>query len=593
VPSFHAGFTREPPSGSREAAARPASWPRLWPWVALGAILAVYAAYSFWLGPAGRLGWFGDDTIYFASAKALATGQPYILPSFPGTLPANKFPELYPWLLSRVWKLDPDFPSNVVPAAGETLGFGCLFLIASFLYMRYELKLDARWALLAVALSAFNFYVILLTPSVMSDLPFAALAVAAVLVAEAPLRSEGRPLAAFFAGVLAGLSVGMRTLGLAVIAGIVALALVRRRIRPCALFCLGALPLAAFWLWPAGHAAIALRVAQAGASDPGWQQTLASYTSYTRLWSLSVPNLATLAKVAATNLLVWLLLPGIYLLNPLAVRSVPWSIGLTALLSAACYAGMLRAVRASGVKGLHAVLLFYSVVVLLWPFLPFRLLILFLPLLFGGLCVTIRRGLGFVASGTSRGRSAGRRAQAVVVAGILALAVTVCLNYAYGIPNTLRKSEEKSRALLAQKREAYDWIRRNSHPGDRFIAYEDGLLYLYTGRQAVRPIACLWTAYYTGNRRLAEQDAAHLTDVARHIRPAYWVVSPDDFGLEPAPNRTLLEAAEARLLAKQPLGFRSADGRVRVYDVRCLFSPGGMDCTAPPGTLPASYGTKR
>ncbi len=108
----------------------------------------------------------------------------------------------------------------------------------------------------------------------------------------------------------------------------------------------------------------------------------------------------------------------------------------------------------------------------------------------------------------------------------------------------------------------------------------------------MRPIACLWTAYYTGNRRLAEQDAAHLTDVARQIRPAYWVVSPDDFGLEPAPKRTLLQAAEERLLAKQPLAFHSADGAVRIYDVRCLFSPGGIDCTTPPGTLPASYGTK-
>ncbi len=107
-----------------------------------------------------------------------------------------------------------------------------MFLIASFLYMRCELELDARWAVLAVALSAFNFYVILLTPSVMSDLPFAALALAAVLVAEAPLRGKSRPLAAFFAGLLAGLSVGMRALGLAVFAGIVALALARRRFRP-------------------------------------------------------------------------------------------------------------------------------------------------------------------------------------------------------------------------------------------------------------------------------------------------------------------------------------------------------------------------
>jgi hypothetical protein len=591
--SLHAGFARRSPPGSRDVAPRPASWQRLWPWLALAAILAVYAVDSLRLDPAGHFGWFGDDAVYFASAKALATGQGYILPSFPETLPANKYPELYPWLLSRVWRLDPDFPANVVPAAGMTLVFGCLFLIASFLYLRRELKLADGWALLAVAFCAFNFYVLLLTPSVMSDLPFAALALSAVLLAEPSLRGETRQLAALFAGVLAGLSVGMRALGLAVVAGIVALALVRRRFRPCALFCLGAVPLAAFWLWPAGHAALAMPAAQAGGSGHGWQQTLASYTSYARLWALSVPNFGTLVKIASTNLLIWLLLPGIYLLNPLAVHSAAWSIGLAALLSAACYAGVLRAIRADGGKALHAVFPFYSAIVLLWPFLPSRFLTLFLPLLFGGLCITTQRALAFIASGMSRGHSPARRARAVALAtGMLALGATVFLNFAYAIPKSLAKSENERRALLVQKRQAYTWVRHNSHPTDRFIAYEDALLYLYTGRQAVRPIACLWTAYYTGNRRFAEQDAAHLADVARHIHPAYWVVSPDDFGLEPEPNSALLKTAETRLLEKQPLAFHTIDGAVRVYDVRCLFSPGSLGCQAPPGALPASFGGK-
>jgi len=536
-----------------------------------------------------HFGSFGDDAVYFASAKALSASQSYILPSFPETLPANKFPELYPWLLSRVWKLDPGFPANLGPAAGMTLGFGCLFLVASFLYLRNELRLGDAWALLAIGLGALNFYVLLLTPSVMSDLPFAALALAAVVLAEAPLRAEGRPLAPFFVGVLAGLSAGMRMLGLAVVVGIVALALFRRRLRTCALVCLGALPLAAFWLWPAGHAAIAIPAAQAGASDPGWQQTLASYTSYARLWVLSVPSLATLVKIASTNFLVWLLLPGIYLLNPLAVRSAAWSIGLAGLLAAACYVGAFRAARAGRGKALLAVFLFYSLIVLCWPFLPLRFLLLFLPLLFGGLCITIHSALGFIATTMSRGHSVARRVgAAAVAAGIFALAVVICLNYAYGIPKNLTRSSRERLALLAQKREAYAWIRQNTLPRDRFLAYEDVMLYLYTGRQAVRPIACLWTSFYMGNHRLAEQDAAQVASVARRIRPAYWVVSTDDFGLEPDPNRTLLKAAEVRFLANHPPVFESSDGAVRIYDVCRLFSPEGTGCAAGPEAMPAA-----
>ena len=57
---------------------------------------------------------FFDDAYYFGSAKALAQGGGYIIPNLPGGPPQTKYPVLYPWLLSWVWRWYPSFPSNIL-----------------------------------------------------------------------------------------------------------------------------------------------------------------------------------------------------------------------------------------------------------------------------------------------------------------------------------------------------------------------------------------------------------------------------------------------------------------------------------------------
>jgi hypothetical protein len=101
-------------------------------WICFGIILFLFLGYVEWLRPAPLFGYFHDDTLYFSSARALATGQGYIIPSLPGTPPQTKYPILYSWLLSWVWKWFPNFPGNVMPAIWLTAFFGCWFLAAAF-----------------------------------------------------------------------------------------------------------------------------------------------------------------------------------------------------------------------------------------------------------------------------------------------------------------------------------------------------------------------------------------------------------------------------------------------------------------------------
>jgi hypothetical protein len=96
---------------------------RLLPWIALSAIILIYLCLVIRLHPVNFFGLSEDDTLYFSSAKAITEGRGYILPSVPGTPPATKYPILYPWILSWVWRWRPSFPANLFSALVVNLGF--------------------------------------------------------------------------------------------------------------------------------------------------------------------------------------------------------------------------------------------------------------------------------------------------------------------------------------------------------------------------------------------------------------------------------------------------------------------------------------
>src|SRR5208337_3140657 len=209
---------------------------RSWlPWLCLAATLILFLGYLRSLPAQGYFGVFGDDAFYFGSAKAFAQGKGFIIPSLPGGPPQTKYPVLYTWLLSWVWRWCPSFPSNITPAASVTAFFGCWFLAAAFALLR-RLKGVGDWpAIVMVALCAFHPFVLLVSRVLMTDVPFAALVLTAALVADEAMRSQAPPTRAVIAGILAGLSMMTRTTGVAVIAGIVAAAVYRRAYRRAAL----------------------------------------------------------------------------------------------------------------------------------------------------------------------------------------------------------------------------------------------------------------------------------------------------------------------------------------------------------------------
>lgn len=545
-----------------------------WVWALLVVILVLYVFSALRINPVGTFGTVLDDAVYFSSAKALADGQGYILPSFPIRLNAKKYPELYPLLLSEVWKVDPHFPSNVNLAVSLTLAFGCMALLFAFLLLRRWPQLGDWQALAIVTLCAFTGYFLDLSASIMTDVPFMALILGAFWMAERSGDEKGRRAYwAMGAGLLAGFSVGFRSLGAMAIAGIALAFFVKREYGRLLRFAAISALLTLLFMWPALTAfahPTGPRLA-VGTNGSGWTQTLCYYTSYACNWRLDTSGPGALRAIFQTNLKGVIEQPGMYLMSPWGTRNPLWSLVVVALLSIAAYAGIVRHLRRAGWQSYPITFFFFLPILLFWPYTPDRFLIAFLPLFFGGVWIEGRHFLTLVTKHLRTTHSFASRATAgLLAAGSLLLAALVLVNYAYGIPSKVAMVGRRNEKLLHDELPAYQWIRKHTSPDSKVIAVQDGLAYLYTGRRSITPINCLTQAFYQKDPRYAEHDADHLEDVARHIGASYWLTTRSDFGLYGELDYSILQSRLKKLLAPAHLVYRSADGSVSLYDVRNL-----------------------
>src|SRR6202008_2943637 len=159
-------------------------------------------------------------TLYFSSAKAIAEGRGYILPSVPGPPPATKYPILYPWMLSWVWRWNPSFPANISSAVALNLVFGAAYLLTGFVFLRRLPGFNDAIALILTAVCALNPRVLFLSANLMADIPFAAFALSACVVAARANEKEAKSGTTVCCGILTGLSILIRTMGIPIAAGL-------------------------------------------------------------------------------------------------------------------------------------------------------------------------------------------------------------------------------------------------------------------------------------------------------------------------------------------------------------------------------------
>jgi hypothetical protein len=542
-------------------------------WLCLSLILAGYVASIVRLRPTNFFGATEDDSIYFSSAKALAEGRGYILPSVPGTPPATKYPILYPLILSAVWKLNPSFPANLPWAIAVTVVFGFVYIVAGFVFLRRLQVLHDAEVLLLTAFCAFHPVVLFYSASVLSDIPFAALALVAMLLADSMLKPAARPQIAVLCGVMAGLSMMMRMFGLAVVAGILLAILMRRAWKQLVAFVAGVAP---FFLFTAWRAALATKivspVSDVDAGNLGWVRAWAYYTNYFAIWKVSVPdahvfwamlrnNAFTLATGPA-HMLQILQLPGDSLFGTMFV------IVLCILVAAG---GMLRHASAHGWKPFHYIMPLYLFAVIFWNYPDFghRFLFLFWFLCVGVVWIESRRFLKLLIKKVAdrQERTAERFASAMTMALLLVMG-------GYAIWQRVRASKARDLVVLSNergiilnsKREAYRWLAQQPCC-EPVLAYEDADVYLYSGRTAIRPEITVTGILY--DPRELSVTVNHIMDIGQHVGAQYWFFSDDESTFESQNAND----ATAHCLGKLgpsiwPAVFQSRDKRVIIRSLQ-------------------------
>ena len=271
--------------------------------LALSGIILLFILVLHGRWSPGSLGFFHDDSLYFSSARSLASGAGYTMSSVPGEPAQTKYPVFYPWLLSLIWRVWPVFPGNLYPAFWLSVLAGCAFVVGSFVLLR-QLGTREKPALALVCLAGFHPVVQILSGSLLSDMTFLALTVWSLVLAETGLCKQREGIQVFWnpwvvASLLAALAVMARSIGVAVGLGIVATALLRRRYRAALvgllpwLICLG---VGLWWSWQ--------QQITFGASlepEDGYTQTVLFYTSYLGFWKFSVPDVSTLQAMVSFN----------------------------------------------------------------------------------------------------------------------------------------------------------------------------------------------------------------------------------------------------------------------------------------------------
>jgi hypothetical protein len=439
-----------------------------------------------------------DDSVYYVSAKSLAEGH-YRIDSLPGQPAQTKYPPLYPLLLSVAWHLNPHFPENLPIAAWLSwLGLPAMLAALIALYPRLGISGWRKWLLLV--LMAANPYVILFSATLLSELWFTALLAFALLLVEKSADTESSWGWVLAAGVVGGAAYLTRSAGIVLLAsGVLYLWLLRKQRLKAAVFAAAMFPFVVGWtLWAHLH--------QLHTNDVA----LVYYIDYFRYELINV-SLSNLHLVLWKNVdgLIWglgsLVLPKVT--DSLLMKILAVSLGV------AMISGIVRLVRAG--KAVHYAM--YSAgaafMLVIWHFPPNERFVLpLVPLAFAGL-LTEMEHFAVMVRASLRHKDVSQRVAAALMAGVVVLLLSGSFALQGYVGSVfLKETAQQHRTRLVDHRVAYSWMRANLPPDAAVIAYNDPVLYLYTGRASIsRPLPpALW---YT-------EDHARAVELYREL-PAY------------------------------------------------------------------------
>ena len=513
-----------------------------------------------------------DDSIYVTTAKAVATGEGYRIISLPDEPAQTKYPPFYPFLLSLIWRVYPQFPQNLTLMMLVSVLATVSFLALSYRYM-VDHEYATRWqALIVVCLCALNWRTFVLATAIFSEMVYAALSVTALYLAEKYERENKSQRAGAMLGVVLGLAFLTRNSGISLLAAVGVYFVLRRQWRRALLPILIGSVFVLGWIgW--------CYVNKSSVESP----TMNYYTSYYRV-SLDVisdmqmanhsSKVATVLTLVLKNAIMLLAVtPPVICMGLtydwpqlLTQNSFKLGLGVFIIVLALIVLGF-RRLNTKRCRLLHLYVLLYMAPQLFWPFpiydrflmplLPF--LLLFMVAELTTLFSVVRKQLG----------SATQRTQRISAAfvGLAMLMVAGVIPWTYWLgANQFRSYSRHMAAGALQDAEAMEWIQGHSDTSDVLLCDRDPKYYLYTNRKATR------TEPMRGDDLLGHRDVSdQVVRIIEDSRATYLILRGAGYASAGALQLESFEKAYEDIIQKNSKGFipvyAASDGSFRIYQI--------------------------
>jgi hypothetical protein len=527
--------------------------PRFLPWVILLGLLVGGASY--WSSNKEMLGLFGDDGIYAVAAKSLSEGEGYRLISLPTTPDQTKYPFLYSYILSWLWRLYPMFPENIGLLKAANAAFLTTIFILSYLFYRCRVKGEESEALLFAALVCINPTVFSLTDFTVSDILFLLIFLSAFVIFDAVEECASRRGGVTLLAVIVALGCLTRSAAVPLaMAGAIHFAWNKRYRDLTHYVCLVVLLVIPWWLWVRTHS----------------NQTASSLLDYYVSYSSEPPAFAIMwfDPFGAVEI-VWGNLR--YMLDALDLifqsQMIP---GLLLPVGLILLFGVWQSFNDQSVFFRSYVVLYLGLV-LSWPFPSARYLIPLAP----GIYFFLFRGVQAAEIHLSNLMTTKTRKKILshLVRVTFALVVVVHVGWIshYLFSSHLATTRvwfgERLPASWRGFSETFEWIR--SHTDDETILATsyDPMYYLYTGRRAIQP--ALYnpkTYFYPYGRAIPDVGSpAEIKAELKSLGVRFLIVHPLSGDGEQDAHSKLCDELIRSYRTRPEIVFTSSDSKHRIY----------------------------
>jgi 4-amino-4-deoxy-L-arabinose transferase-like glycosyltransferase len=506
-----------------------------------------------------------DDSIYVTTAKALATGEGYRIISLPYEPAQTKYPPFYPFLLSLIWRVYPQFPQNLIPMMLLTIGATVGFLALSYRYVVGDGYGTRVQALVAVGLVAINWRTVATVTILYSEMMYALLSVLALYLADEHEKRRGGWVWGALTGVVIGLTFLTRSIGVTLLIALAVYSLVRNRWKQALIpLAVGTAFVIGWLLW-----CYLNRTTADGAN-------VAYYTDYfghinqvmTSLHSQNnTPKWLVLLGLLGRNFLMFTIVSPVVVLLGLDYTSAQF-FGFVCLF---VLAGFIRQAR-QRLRLLHLYIIFYIGMASVVPFPSYdRYLIPLIPYVLLFLVIEAERLIIIIRSEfVKRGNIVRKLSSALIALALLISVGSVLNNHCSEILRRIRPAPfQKAAKPAPEDVEAIQWINENTNSSEVLVCYHDPVYFLYTGRKVSRSLPMEEWVDWREERISMEAVENLVFRTLRQDKGRYLVVTSTDFESEDQTGqyqRILRSIIDSHPDKFTPV-FNSSDGRSKIFRV--------------------------